>query len=84
VAPSGASSAITSGVDAIWFSSRFRRATTGAGVPAGANTVTQMSAAKPGTALATVGSCGNTGLGCADVTASARTLPDLICGAMEV
>ena len=58
--------------------SRFSRSTTGAGVPAGARIPNHPITSKPGsTVSATVGTSGNAVERCLDVTARARSLPDL-------
>ena len=74
-----ASRALTSGCSSAWLMTLFMRATTAAGVPAGASTPNQASVSKPGSASARAGTSGRLWWRLAVVTASASTRPALIC-----
>jgi hypothetical protein len=52
-------------------------------MPFGPNTPNHVVESKPGTVSATVGRSGSSGERCADVTASARSLPSFRCGIAE-
>jgi hypothetical protein len=83
-APSGSSTAVTSGDAAIALISRFSRSTSAGGVAAGANTPTQISTSKFGAAEAIGARSGNAGCGLLDdsgrvtaVAARTRKLSEL-------
>jgi len=62
--------------------SAFTRASTGAGMPAGANIPNQELASNPGNVSATAGTCGRIGERFRPDTAMARILPDWTCGSV--
>src|SRR5215472_4489760 len=80
--PSGSSTAFRSADAAIALISLLSRSTIDAGVPAGANTPTQMSTSNPGATEASGGRPGNAAWGFPDVTAIAFTLPLAMSGAI--
>ena len=82
--PRRSSSWITAGSLKIVWTSRLSSAITSGGVAPGATSICQDADSKPGTVSATAGTSGAAGLRFAVVTASARTVPCLMNGSVEV
>ena len=77
--PSEARRAFTSASPRAWFTAALMRSTAALGVPVGASTPNQATVSKPGSDSASAGTSGRLAWRVAVVTASARTLPALIC-----
>src|SRR5258706_7007133 len=83
-APCASSCSLPSGLCKYLFTSAFSLAMIGAGVPAGARMPNHELASKPGRPdSAIVGTSGSAGARLSEVTATARTLPDLISASDE-